>query len=65
MYDDVKPKLHELIDELFKKVPSGVGCTGFVKITKDESLLPVGKFGQAPPALQAPAPGDSKAGDKS
>lgn len=35
-YDDVKPKLHELIDELFKKVPSGVGCTGFVKITKDE-----------------------------
>ncbi|VVB74091.1 tRNA-splicing ligase RtcB [uncultured archaeon] len=35
-FDDVKPKLHELIDELFKKVPSGVGCTGFVKITKDE-----------------------------
>ena len=35
------------------------------KITKDESLLPVGKFGQAAPAPQAPAPGDSKAGDKS
>jgi len=35
------------------------------KITKDESLLPVGKFGQAAPAPQAPPPGDSKAGDKS
>ena len=35
------------------------------KITKDESLLPVGKFGQAAPTPQAPAPGDSKAGDKS
>jgi len=35
------------------------------KITKDESLLPVGKFGQAAPPPQAPAPGDSKAGDKS
>jgi peptidyl-prolyl cis-trans isomerase C len=35
------------------------------KITKDESFLPVGKFGQAAPIPQAPAPGDSKAGDKS
>jgi peptidyl-prolyl cis-trans isomerase C len=35
------------------------------KITKDESLLPVGKFGQAAPTPQAPAPGGSKAGDKS
>ena len=35
------------------------------KITKDESLLPVGKFGQAAPAPQTPAPGDSKTGDKS
>jgi peptidyl-prolyl cis-trans isomerase C len=35
------------------------------KITKDESLLPVGKFGQAAPAPQAPVPSDSKAGDKS
>lgn len=34
--DDVKPKLRELIEELFKQVPSGVGGTGFVKITKDE-----------------------------
>jgi peptidyl-prolyl cis-trans isomerase C len=34
------------------------------KITKDESLLPVGKFGQAVPAPQAPPPGDAKAGGK-
>ncbi|MCX8202373.1 MAG: RtcB family protein [Candidatus Micrarchaeota archaeon] len=34
--DDVKPKLRELIDALFKRVPSGVGATGFVKISKDE-----------------------------
>ncbi len=34
--DEVKPKLKELIEELFKQVPSGVGGTGFVKITKDE-----------------------------
>ena len=34
--DDVKPKLRELIEALFKQVPSGVGGTGFVKITKDE-----------------------------
>ena len=35
-FDDVKPKLRELIEKLFKKVPSGVGATGFVKISKDE-----------------------------
>jgi hypothetical protein len=35
------------------------------KITKDESFLPVGQFGQGAPIPQAPAPSDSKAGDKS
>ena len=35
-FDEVKPKLKELIEKLFKKVPSGVGATGFVKISKDE-----------------------------
>ena len=35
------------------------------KITKDESLLPVGNFGQAAPAPPVPLPSDSKAGDKS
>jgi tRNA-splicing ligase RtcB (3'-phosphate/5'-hydroxy nucleic acid ligase) len=34
--DQVKPKIKELVDTLFKKVPAGVGCTGFVKLTKDE-----------------------------
>lgn len=35
-YDDVKPKLKQLVDELYKQVPSGVGSKGFVRITKDE-----------------------------
>lgn len=35
-YDQVKPRLHELVDKLFQKVPVGVGCTGFVKLTQDE-----------------------------
>jgi hypothetical protein len=38
---------------------------GGAKVTKDESLLPVGKFGPPEAAPSAPAPGDSKAGDKS
>ncbi len=32
---DVKPHMRELVDQLFKKVPAGVGSTGFVKLTKD------------------------------
>jgi len=35
-YDDVKPHLEELVDKLFKKVPSGVGCSGFIKINRGE-----------------------------
>jgi tRNA-splicing ligase RtcB (3'-phosphate/5'-hydroxy nucleic acid ligase) len=31
-YNDVKPKLHELVDALFKKVPAGVGSRGFVHL---------------------------------
>src|SRR3989344_4450400 len=34
--DQVKPKIKELVDALYKAVHAGVGCTGFVKITKDE-----------------------------
>ena len=30
--NDVKPKLHELVDALFKKVPAGVGSRGFVHL---------------------------------
>ncbi|MBI2112402.1 RtcB family protein [Candidatus Woesearchaeota archaeon] len=33
---EVKPKIKELVDELYKAVPAGVGCKGFVKITKEE-----------------------------
>ena len=34
--DQVKPKIKQLVDTLFNKVPAGVGCKGFVKITKDQ-----------------------------
>ncbi len=35
-WDQVKPKLKELVDTFFKTVPAGVGCKGFVKVSKDE-----------------------------
>jgi tRNA-splicing ligase RtcB (3'-phosphate/5'-hydroxy nucleic acid ligase) len=34
--DEVKPKIKELVDALYAKVPAGVGCKGFVKLTRDE-----------------------------
>ncbi len=34
--DQVKPKIKQLVDELYKAVPAGVGCKGFVKISKEE-----------------------------
>ncbi|MEK6960659.1 MAG: RtcB family protein [Nanoarchaeota archaeon] len=33
---EVEPKLKELVDQLFRTVPAGVGCKGFVKLTKDD-----------------------------
>ncbi len=36
--DEVRPKLKQLVDELFKSVPSGVGTKGFVRIDKQEFL---------------------------
>lgn len=33
---DVKPKIHELLDGLFKQVPSGVGSKGFVRLDAQE-----------------------------
>ncbi|MEK6950381.1 MAG: RtcB family protein [Nanoarchaeota archaeon] len=33
---DVKPRIHQLVDELYKAVPAGVGCKGFVRITKQQ-----------------------------
>ncbi len=35
-YNDVKPKLKALIDELFRNIPSGVGSTGKVRLSIDE-----------------------------
>jgi tRNA-splicing ligase RtcB len=35
-YDDVKPKLKELVDLLFDRVPAGVGSEGFVKFKAPE-----------------------------
>jgi tRNA-splicing ligase RtcB (3'-phosphate/5'-hydroxy nucleic acid ligase) len=35
-YEEVQPKLKELVDLLFKRVPTGVGCKGFLDITKDQ-----------------------------
>ncbi len=34
--NDVKPKIHELVDTLFKTVPSGVGSKGFVKLNNQQ-----------------------------
>ena len=34
-YKDVKPKLKELVDLLFQRVPAGVGSKGFVKLNRN------------------------------
>lgn len=34
-YEELKPRLNELMDTLFKLVPAGVGSTGFVKLNSD------------------------------
>jgi len=34
--EEVKPRIHDLVDRLFYSVPTGVGCHGFVKISRDE-----------------------------
>ncbi|MBP8645346.1 MAG: RtcB family protein [Syntrophobacteraceae bacterium] len=35
-FEEVKPRLRELVDRLFARVPAGVGSTGFVKLKQDE-----------------------------
>lgn len=37
-YDEVKPQIHKLVDSLFYRIPTGVGCSGFVKISQKEFL---------------------------
>jgi len=33
-YDEVKPRLRELVDALYRAIPAGVGCTGFLKMSR-------------------------------
>jgi tRNA-splicing ligase RtcB (3'-phosphate/5'-hydroxy nucleic acid ligase) len=35
-FEEVEPRLHELVDKLFERIPAGVGGTGFVKLSKQE-----------------------------
>jgi tRNA-splicing ligase RtcB len=32
--DEVRPRLHELVDRLFSAIPTGVGCKGFVRCSR-------------------------------
>lgn len=34
--DEVRPHLHKLVDLLFARIPTGVGCTGFVRCSRSE-----------------------------
>ncbi|MDP2983320.1 MAG: RtcB family protein [Candidatus Latescibacter sp.] len=42
-YDEVKPRLRELVDRLFARIPAGVGAKGFVRLTRDEFRAAVEK----------------------
>jgi tRNA-splicing ligase RtcB len=35
-YEEIKPRLRELVDRLFERIPSGVGSSGFIRISQDE-----------------------------
>ncbi|MEM4772877.1 MAG: RtcB family protein, partial [Nanoarchaeales archaeon] len=37
MYEDIKDKLRELVDAIFRNVPSGVGSEGVVKLTSQQT----------------------------
>ncbi|HTY63221.1 MAG TPA: RtcB family protein [Acidobacteriota bacterium] len=34
--DEIKPRLRELVDKLFARIPTGVGCSGFINVSRDE-----------------------------
>ncbi|WP_224963391.1 RtcB family protein [Geomonas subterranea] len=34
--EQVQPKLHQLVDRLFARIPTGVGCHGFIKMKGDD-----------------------------
>lgn len=42
-YQEIKPRLREIVDKLFARVPAGVGSSGFVRIKQDEFRLMVEK----------------------
>ncbi len=42
-FNDVKPHLKELLDALFKNIPSGVGKSGKIRLSKEELLEPLAK----------------------
>ncbi len=35
-YEEIRPRLRDLVDRLFARIPAGVGGSGFVKISQDE-----------------------------
>ncbi|QEM69276.1 RtcB family protein [Geobacter sp. FeAm09] len=34
--EEVRPRLHQLVDLMFARIPTGVGCTGFVRCSRAE-----------------------------
>lgn len=34
--EEVRPRIHELVDLLFARIPTGVGCSGFVRCSRSE-----------------------------
>ena len=34
--EEVRPRLHQLVDLMFARIPTGVGCTGFVHCSRSE-----------------------------
>lgn len=41
---EVKPRIHELVDRLFARIPTGVGCHGFIKL-KDSDFRRIAEQG--------------------
>ena len=36
--DEVRPRIKQLVDRLFHEIPAGVGCKGFLEITRNDFL---------------------------
>ena len=35
-YEEIKPRIRELVDSLFRRIPAGVGSSGFINISRNE-----------------------------